>query len=133
MGRIARGTHRGLMSARPTVWAARLGLIRVLGVALLVSWFAFWRPVWRLAHGIVDPSALPANISMCGRQWGVSDPPQVWTHAQAQAAGPVTVVVPGPFGYFTPCPWPGDALVSTVVLVRVDDDAYATYALRGGP
>ena len=120
--------------ARPRgIWAGRIVLLVALVLALVVSSLVFWLPAWRLALGIVDPAALPANISMCGRQWGLSDRPLVWTTAQARAAGPMTVVVPGPFGYLTPCPWPADGLVSTVVLVRIGDDAYMTYSLRGGP
>jgi hypothetical protein len=107
-------------------------LIGALVIAIALT-AAILQPVWRSAGGFSDPRSLPAQISMCGRQWKRDDVLPPWSAADPRIAGRMTVVRPGPFGLLTACPWPHTSFVSTVIFVRIGDDAYVDYSLRGGP
>jgi hypothetical protein len=102
----------------------------VIAIALTV---VILQPVWRPGAWFSDPRSLPAQISMCDRQWKRDSLMRSWTAAQASVGGAFTVVSPGPFGLLTACPWPGTSFVDTVIFVRIGEDAYIGYELRGGP
>jgi hypothetical protein len=109
-------------------WILIGALLIAIGLTVVVL-----QPVWRLARGVSDPTSLPAQISTCDRQWKRDSLMRSWTAAQASVGGPLTVVTPGPFGMLTACPWPGTSFVATVIFVRIGEDAYVGYELRGGP
>jgi len=89
-----------------------------------------------------DPSVLAATITVCGRQYRATPAIRTLAEIEDWAAMPPTLVDPAPLA---PCPGPDDqghrpctreALdtpCSTVVHVRIGEDAYAEYELVGGP
>ena len=102
-------------------------------VAAIALTVVILQPVWRFARGWSDPRSLPAEISMCDRRWKRDSLLRSWSAAAPRIAGRMTVVSPGPFGLLTACPWPAGAVVATVIFVRIGEDAYVGYELRGGP
>ena len=107
-------------------------LIGALAIAIGLT-VVILQPFWRFAGGYSDRRSLPAQISMCGRQWTRDDVLRPWSAADPRIAGRMTVVTPGPFGLLTACPWPRTTFVATVIFVRIGEDAYVDYSLRGGP
>jgi len=88
------------------------------------------------ADGIHDLAALPEQIQLCNRSWRKDNLERRFTLAETRTTFGVGVVVdpasdacpPGPC---TDVAQPGPCQV--VVWVRVGDDAYLGYELRGGP
>jgi hypothetical protein len=80
---------------------------------------------------------LPLDMSICNRDWKRSTTPDIRPIEFIREAGGVepAVVDPRPFA---PCP-PGpcgdvaDGPCHTVIYVRVAEDGYVAYELRGGP
>lgn len=96
------------------------------------------------AAGIHDPLLVAPRLTICDRHYNSGG--LIRSRAEIDAGGgPLLLVDPGLFGFFAPCPGPDDhgnrpctpdALptpCATVVYVRLGEDAYAPYALSGGP
>ena len=94
--------------------------------------------------GPISPPILAPTITVCDRHYRGGD--RIRTRAEIDALGdPLVLADPGPFGLLPSCPGPDaqglrpctrDALAgacATVVYVRVGSDAYAEFALVGGP
>ncbi len=112
-----------------------VGLVLVVVVASAVV------GPFRLLPGLHDASSLPNRMNVCGRDWAKDQGDRRWTMAVMKAgseAAPVTVD-PGLLGLFTACPAGACTNVAlptscdTVIFVRVDEDAYVSYSLQGGP
>jgi len=116
----------------------------VLAILLIVAGVVLVRPtLFRVfgpvatATGVFLAETLPLDMSMCDRDWKRSDPPDIRPIAviREEAGIEPTVVDPRPFA---PCP-PGPCRrvnidpCDTVIFVRVADDGYVAYELRGGP
>lgn len=89
-----------------------------------------------------DPSVLAATITVCDRQYRGDGRIRPYAAIEAEDKLPPVLVDPAPLA---PCPGPDahglrpctrDPSIgpcSTVVHVRIGEDAYAQYALVGGP
>src|SRR5262245_37561511 len=102
----------------------------LVALSLVVSSLEMASWMYRVARGYENPGHLPVELHTCDRDWRRSDGP-FWTGAQV-ARGPAWTVRPGPLGYLTACPTGGD-FVPAALFVRVGEDEYAVYELRGGP
>jgi len=122
--------QRGRLDRR--VVMGRFVVVAVLIVAIVLLW-SIARGVSRFARGISDVQSLPGGLETCGRDYHIAEGLRRWTASEASAGGAMALVVPGPFGFLTACPWPDASIVPTVLFVRVDEDAYVGYELRGGP
>jgi hypothetical protein len=120
--------------------AARTALvlmaIAAIAIPVVVARDALFGPGPTAIH---DPRWLAPNIHVCGRDYKAGDAvvPRAWTGDSpfvlvepAPLAG-CSIAVEDPAGF---CPaHPLACQTFTVVLVRVGEDAYVPYALRGGP
>jgi hypothetical protein len=94
--------------------------------------------------GIHDPPLLSSTITVCDRHYHGGGQVRSSTDIAADGVSPV-LVDPGFLGLFPSCPGsnpdgnrpcsrdPSAGPCATVVYVRVGADAYAAYALSGGP
>ena len=108
-----------------------------LGAAALGSWI-YLPGIGDMDPGIHDASSLPDRITICGRGWtkGQSAPESTLAEIiERSRVDPIVVDT----RLFAPCR-PGACTTaangtgcSTVIWVRVDEDAYVSYSLQGGP
>ncbi len=118
------------------ILAAIAVLVLVLGVAIVPG--LIHRQILALgATDIHDVGSLPAEISVCGREWHRSASEAGLTGAEARShfGGQLPLVDPLPFAPCPvgPCTATGSGPCDTVVLVRIGEDRYVDYALSGGP
>jgi hypothetical protein len=118
--------------------AASLLAVALVGVAVLsvVRSVAHIPVISDDAPRIYDESSLPDRLHVCGRSWHRSDlAPQ--SRVEIHTLQDTTPVLVTPRD-FAGCPSGACAATAagscaTVVYARVGDDAYASYALAGGP
>ena len=88
--------------------------------------------------GIHEAATLPRELTVCGREWSRDALNRTLNLAEVRRRDGVEPVVIDP-GPFAACPAgacsavPQDAPCSTVVFVRVGQDAYIDFSLQGGP
>ena len=81
-------------------------------------------------------AALSSDISACGRDWSKGERGSTLAEIRARDGVEPVIVDPGPFAACPvgPCTRVAqDIPCNTVIYVRVGEDAYLDYSLRGGP
>jgi len=127
-----------MTTARPTRSQMRLVLLVVgMGMLAIVSRFDPLAGSPESGAGIYDMTRLRRDLHLCGRDCKRSDPVMVQTLDVIRALGDIEPVVvdprpaaPCPPG---PCTNVGAGPCATVIHVRVAEDGYVAYELRGGP
>ena len=113
------------------------GLLMVPVVSICASRMSHVTPPDSAGPGIYRAASLARDLHLCDRDWKRSDNRDVRSLAVIRAEIGIEPVVVDPRP-FAPCP-PGPCTMvaagpcHTVIYVRVAEDGYVAYALRGGP
>lgn len=125
------------VSRRAWLGLAAVAVVGVAFVAVVLANFVYLPVLGQIDPGIHDAASLPDSIHVCGRSWSRDALARQYTLAQvAETFGSMpTVVDTRPFAACPAgaCTTSAGAACRTVIFVRVGEDSFVDYSLRGGP
>ena len=132
-----RSGNLSAVSRRAWLGLAAVAVLGLAFLALVVANFVYLPVLGQIDPGIHDAASLPDSIHVCGGSWSKDALARQYTVAQiAETFGGVpSVVNTRPFAACPAgaCATSAGASCRTVIFVRVAEDAFVDYSLRGGP